>query len=308
MTFVIDTSHYQGVINWEQVKADGCVGAYVKATDGAFGVDADWQTHRAGANAVGIPVGPYHFAEGGNVSAEAAHFASIWSAGWQLHPALDYEIAGVNATWLVAFRTDFRQDTEYRPFRVYASESNLTGALNPAGWIDSNTTIWAARYNSTLGWTHPQLVLWQNTSAANIPGIVGSVDEDQFMNGWTPAADQGDDMGALQDIDPNWLQLIARVSALSQGLGTAGAGSVSAPNPKEVSIGAALAGLPAKLDASTTALAADITTEQSAILTAVQGIQAGTVDVAQLAQALVPILAPADADAFLAAFTAQLGK
>jgi hypothetical protein len=34
-------------------------------------------------------------------------------------------------------------------------------------------------------------VLWQNTSAATIPGVLGSVDEDRFMHGWTPAADQG---------------------------------------------------------------------------------------------------------------------
>lgn len=53
------------------------------------------------------------------------------------------------------------------------------------------------------------------------------------------------------------------------------------------------------------------TAEQTAlgnIATLVKGVQAGTVDVAQLAQALVPILAPADAAAFQAAFAAALAK
>jgi hypothetical protein len=65
----------------------------------------------------------------------------------------------------------------------------LQGALNPSNWIDANTTIWVAAYRSTLGWNHPQAVLWQNTSSATIPGILGSVDDDQYLNGWTPAAD-----------------------------------------------------------------------------------------------------------------------
>lgn len=196
---LIDVSHYQGTINWAQLAAAGVDGAYVKVTDGASGVDANWQTNHAGARAAGIPVGPYHFAEGGNSSAEAAHFASVWPAGWDLHPVLDYEIAGVNAAWLTAFRSDFRADTGFQPFRVYASQGSLVGALNPAGWIDAQTTIWAARYAPTLGWDHPQLVLWQNTSAATVPGVLGHVDVDQFMHGWTPAADQGGPVALTQN-------------------------------------------------------------------------------------------------------------
>lgn len=51
-----------------------------------------------------------------------------------------------------------------------------------------------------------------------------------------------------------------------------------------------------------------LTSEQAAILTAVQGVQAGTVDVAQLAQALVPLLSTADASAFVDALKTQLNK
>lgn len=191
MTFLLDCSHYQGTINWTQVKADGCVGAYIKTTDGVSGVDAMWQANHAGARGVGLPVGPYHFAEGGNVSAEAAHFASIWSAGWELHPTLDYEIASANAGWLTAFRTFFRQDSGFEPFRLYSSVSLLNGPLNPSGWLDALSTIWAAEYAAALAFHNSATVLWQNTSTAKVPGILGNVDEDQWQNGWTPAADQG---------------------------------------------------------------------------------------------------------------------
>lgn len=62
-------------------------------------------------------------------------------------------------------------------------------------------------------------------------------------------------------------------------------------------------------NAAYTAAVADgaaITTEQAALLTAVHGVVAGTVDAGALAQALVPLLAPADAHALLAEIKALL--
>jgi lysozyme len=197
MGFMIDVSHYQGSINWPQVAADGCQGAYIKVSDGT-GVDSAWQTNHAGAGAAGIPRGMYHFSEDGNAASEAADFASAFSAGWELDPVLDEEKSTANAAFTKAFRTAFRNDTGHERFRVYTSYALLNGAMSPANWIDGDTTIWAARYNSTLGWNHPALVLWQNTSSATIPGILGDIDEDQYMNGWNPAADAPkgiDDMG-----------------------------------------------------------------------------------------------------------------
>ena len=189
MTFVLDCSHYQGTINWPAVADSSCGGVYVKVTDGAAGVDADWQTNHAGARAAGIPVGCYHFAEGGIPATEAAHFASVWSAGWDLVPVLDYEIMSANAAWLATFRSAYRAATGRQAFRVYSSYSLLTGALNPSGWLDADTTIWIARYAASLDWSNPAAVLWQNEDSATVPGILGGVDEDQFLNGWTPEAD-----------------------------------------------------------------------------------------------------------------------
>lgn len=188
---LIDISHFQGVINWSAT--DPAIdGAYIKVTEGTSNVDAQWAANHSGTTLHGKPAGAYHFADLGNAVAEANHFADQYTqASWQLHPVLDIETNGATAAWIVAFRNQFRARTGSQAFRVYSSLSLLTGALNPANWIDSNTTIWAARYNNTLGWNHPQLVLWQNTSSANIPGVVGHVDDDQFMNGWTPSVDTG---------------------------------------------------------------------------------------------------------------------
>lgn len=211
MGFVFDASHYQGTINWPQVKADGCLACYIKTTDGTS-EDPTWQTNHNGARSNGIPVGPYHFAEGTNADHEAATFASIWPAGWNLHPVLDYEIASANASWLSSFRTSFRTYTTFEPFRVYSSLSLLQGALNPSQWVDADTSIWVARYNTTLGWNHPAAVLWQNTDAARVIGIVGDVDEDQFLNGWTPGADMTNPntVTGLSPTGDAWLEFILR--------------------------------------------------------------------------------------------------
>jgi lysozyme len=57
----IDISHYQGAIDWSKVKTDGLSFVYVKATEGADGVDDDFAANWAGAKGAGLARGAYHF-------------------------------------------------------------------------------------------------------------------------------------------------------------------------------------------------------------------------------------------------------
>lgn len=203
MSFAFDCSHYQGQINWRLLKDDGCVLALVKTTQGTSTVDSMVVANHAGAAGVGIPAAPYHFSQDGNAAAEAANFAKLWKLGWQARPWLDEELSSANAKFIVDFRATFRADTGVQPFGVYAPEGMLAGSqLNPKNWLDAMTGIWAARYAASLGWDNDQLLIWQFSSAALIAGIVGHVDQDEFMHGWTPGFDAalltGDDM-ALTD-------------------------------------------------------------------------------------------------------------
>src|SRR5581483_7236413 len=58
----IDVSHYQGTINWTSVKNSGVSFAFIKATEGLTIKDQDFDANWAGAKAVGIVRGAYHFA------------------------------------------------------------------------------------------------------------------------------------------------------------------------------------------------------------------------------------------------------
>ncbi len=57
----IDVSHYQGTINWTQVKNSGIQFAFTKATEGVNYVDPKFTANMQGATAAGVLIGPYHF-------------------------------------------------------------------------------------------------------------------------------------------------------------------------------------------------------------------------------------------------------
>lgn len=57
----IDVSHYQGTINWRGVARDDVAFAYVKATEGADGRDAQFARNWRDARRAGLRVGAYHY-------------------------------------------------------------------------------------------------------------------------------------------------------------------------------------------------------------------------------------------------------
>jgi len=57
----IDVSHYQGVIDWQAVAADGITFAYIKATEAGSTVDETFASNWSLARSAGIEVGAYHF-------------------------------------------------------------------------------------------------------------------------------------------------------------------------------------------------------------------------------------------------------
>lgn len=202
---ILDVSHYQGdrgPINWDRVKADGFVGVYLKASEGANYVDPRWSDFYTAAGRAGLARGAYHFADLGNATAEAAHFATVIGGhSWELLPVGDIEKAGSTGAWTRSFISTFRARFGHPWFRVYAPEGLLTGSMNPTGWYDAHCSIWAARYAAALGWDHAGLELWQNRSTAQIPGVLGNVDEDVRQHGWTVAVDLAR-MGSTAPVPP----------------------------------------------------------------------------------------------------------
>ena len=92
----IDVSNHQGSIDWAEVGADGVQYAYLKATEGKTFVDPYFAASWAGARAVGVHVGAYHFfslCSSGTDQADAFLRTAPPSPS-ALSPALDLEILG----------------------------------------------------------------------------------------------------------------------------------------------------------------------------------------------------------------------
>src|SRR5665647_483511 len=58
----IDVSHWNGSINWPQVKNSGIAFAYIKASDGNDSIDPLFSTNVESARATNLPIGAYHYA------------------------------------------------------------------------------------------------------------------------------------------------------------------------------------------------------------------------------------------------------
>lgn len=91
----IDVSHYQGTINWRGVARDDVAFAYVKATEGVAGRDAQFTRNWRGARHAGLRVGAYHyFIFCRSARAQARNFLVVAPRkGSTLPPAVDLEPA-----------------------------------------------------------------------------------------------------------------------------------------------------------------------------------------------------------------------
>lgn len=89
----LDSSHYDGLIDFNQVKAAGYEFMWNKCTEGIGNADRSYNVNRAKANAAGILFGAYHFFRPGLDPIKQADWflknAELKSG--DLQPALDWE-------------------------------------------------------------------------------------------------------------------------------------------------------------------------------------------------------------------------
>lgn len=190
---VIDVSHHNAdtvAIDWVKVKADGVLGVYVKASEGATYKDPKLAQNLNGARAVGLPVGAYHFAhpETSNALDEAKNFvAQLKTVQYDFMPVLDLESPNdatkcPKATVIAFVKTfvDYVQQQTGRRVMLYTGNwyVNMYGGLDNAF---KNMPLWVANYSTSIsappdcgGWT--AWTMWQYTETGTVNGISGSVD------------------------------------------------------------------------------------------------------------------------------------
>lgn len=190
-----DVSDWQGAVDWFTVAGAGCGFGVTKATEGTGNVQETLEANRAGMAVAGMAaIGLYHFArpENGNPVAQAIHFLdTIGPLRPREFVVLDVE-TGDLSTWagfIDQWCSYVASQLDTTPV-VYMSESPA-GSMPPscarwplwvAGYVPSDIgrgwpRTWDDDRITDVGpWARQQLVAWQYTSGANLPGIGGRCD------------------------------------------------------------------------------------------------------------------------------------
>ena len=186
----IDISHYQGDVSWSKmVLGQSAIEfAFLKATEGEKYSDPKFAANWAGAQAVGLSVGAYHFFDPAqDAGLQAEHFCAVLDTvkGKRLPPVLDIEKTGGVSQSLILTKVQkwldlVEKHTGQRPI-IYTYTSFATS--NRLSKRFSGYPFWVAQYGKLAapklcGW--PKWAFWQYSSGGKVPGIVGSVDLDYF--------------------------------------------------------------------------------------------------------------------------------
>jgi GH25 family lysozyme M1 (1,4-beta-N-acetylmuramidase) len=198
LTEGIDISHWQGTIDWVKVAAAGKRFAFMKASEDIDYVDVTYPANRAAANANGIIIGAYHFAQPdltpGDAIAEADHFIDTAQiAKGDLLPVLDLEVAGgLDQTqlqdWVRGYLGRIYERTGVRGV-IYMSPNFWVTYAGDTTWFADNgyKVLWIAHWTTATAPTVPADAwggngwsFWQYTSSGSVSGITGRVDLDRF--------------------------------------------------------------------------------------------------------------------------------
>ena len=180
----IDVSHYQGKINWTQVRnventfPIGYV--FIRASVGSDVVDTEFDNNWKGAKENGIIRGAYHYYRPNeNSLAQAKNFiATVKLQKGDLPPVLDIEQLPKNQSldslkvglrrWLVKVEDHYKK----KPI-IYSGEKYYENFLKEEF---SDYTFWIANYNFFVEDMKEDWLFWQFTEKATVEGIKGNVD------------------------------------------------------------------------------------------------------------------------------------
>ena len=189
----IDVSRYQGDIDWAAVKNGGVHFAYIKATEGGDAYDPKFAQNWAGAKAVGLPHGAYHFVYWCRPwNEEMAAFERAAPAERDaLPPVLDVEATPTSRTC----KRHLDREDVIREMRLMLSEMERHYGKKPVIYttVDfyeailapnelDEYPIWvrSTKYSPQVKYGDRKWRFWQYQSDADVPGVSVKVDRNAF--------------------------------------------------------------------------------------------------------------------------------
>lgn len=183
----IDISHWQGIVDFDKVKASGIDFVIIKAggSDAGLYKDSKFGINYTNAKAAGLGVGAYYFVGKNFTSAvdgkaDAYRFAELLAGKKFDYPVyLDLEATSpADKYGATEAAIEFCKTMEDFGYYVGIYASDISGFVDRLDLPRLNAyDKWVARYESS-----PQVVkqygMWQHSSRGVVPGIKGNVDLD----------------------------------------------------------------------------------------------------------------------------------
>lgn len=187
----IDVSHFQGDINWQEIKENNISFAYAKATEGNTYVDLKFHQNWENMSTAEISKGAYHFyTTDSDGDSQAIHYINTVKEikKGDLPPVLDLEQGGLKAKVTVEeyqnevmnWLTTVEKELGVKPI-IYTNNPFANEYLNKPHF--ANYILWIAEYGvkeakTPTAWKDTGWAIWQRTESGNIEGEVGNVDHD----------------------------------------------------------------------------------------------------------------------------------
>lgn len=199
---IMDVSRWQGRIDWDKVKASGLVsGVMLRALGNSAKdepskpyIDPTFERNYAECQRLGIPCGVYYYCKAVNTTEAYAELALLRKVltgkTVQLPVAVDIEDTYVQApldkqtlTDLAAYALDTVERWGFYAL-LYVGLNFAQTELYMGGAALRKYDVWLAKYPKDKSKTKPEdrpktdfsFGMWQYTSTASVPGVIGNVD------------------------------------------------------------------------------------------------------------------------------------
>lgn len=183
-THILDLSHHNDVLSWDDIAASGVIGVILKATEGTSYEDPTYEQRRREAQAAGLKVASYHFLHAGDVAEQMRWFLETVQPRQGERLVIDHEADASldELEYAVNFLAADPHDVQITVYSGHLIKEQLGEGYSAT--LSQLTDLWIAQY--TTGWptwpeqTWPSPALWQWTDEGSCPGVNGNVDCNHF--------------------------------------------------------------------------------------------------------------------------------
>jgi GH25 family lysozyme M1 (1,4-beta-N-acetylmuramidase) len=180
----IDLSDYQGIVDFNAIKADGNDIVYIKSTEGKTWKESNFRTYYNQAIPSNLKVGVYHFLRNNSPLDEVNNVLSVINGlNFQCKLAIDCETTlGQSKQQITSNIRQFYDIMKSKGIEcvLYTYTSFLRDNIDYNQLID--IPVWIANYSSNNP-NVPHQVGWQYTEHGRCAGILNECDKNIFENG-----------------------------------------------------------------------------------------------------------------------------